>query len=171
MRSRSRSVYSIATLALCTLLAASLPAWAGGSPSFTFKAPDVSGTRTASSSVLEVHAFSCHVPTDATVKAYAEGKVNGERRTIPLKLESTGKKGVYNLSRQWPAEGAWALVFSIDHGGQTTALVKLDDRGEPVFDPGTGTEGGQVRASTFREIPGAATSKDIDALLMAKVSK
>jgi len=171
MRSRSRSVRLITALALCTLLAASLPTWAGGPPSFAFKAPDVSGKRTASSPVLEVHAFSCHVPTDAAVMAYAEGKVNGERRTIPLKLESTGKKGVYNLGRQWPAEGSWALVFSIDRGGQTTALVKLDDRGEPVFDPGAGTERGEVRASTFRSISGAATSKDIDALLMAKLSK
>lgn len=171
MRSRSRSFRSMAALALCKLLAASLPAWAGGPPSFAFKAPDVSGTPKASSPVLEVHAFSCHVPTDAAVKAYAEGMINGERRTIPLKLERTGTKGVYNLSRQWPAQGAWALVFSIDHGGQTTALVKLDDRGSPVFEPGSGTEGGQVRASTYRSIPGAATSKDIDAVLMAKMAK
>jgi hypothetical protein len=120
---------------------------------------------------MVVHAFSCHEPTDAAVMAYAEGKVNGERRTIPLKLESTEKKGVYNLTRQWPAQGAWALVFSVDHGGQTTALVKLDDKGEPVFDQGSGNEGGQIRASTFRSIPGAATSKDIDAVLVAKLSK
>src|SRR5262245_23871813 len=170
MRLRSRFARSMAALALGTLFAASLPARAGGPPSFAFKAPDASGKRTASSPVLEVHAFSCHTPTDATVRAYAEGMVNGERRTIPLKLESTGTKGVYNLSRQWPAD-AWVLVFSIDHGGQTTALVRLDDRGEPVFDPGSGTEGGQVRASTFRSIPGAATSKDIDAVLMAKMEK
>jgi len=118
-----------------------------------------------------VHAFSCHLPTDAPVKAYAEGMVGGERRTIPLKLESTDKKGVYGLTRQWPAGGNWALVFSIDIGGQTTALVKLDSKGDPVFDRGTEKEGGPLASSTVRSMSGVATSKDVDAVLAAKLSK
>ena len=171
MRPSMRSL-GLAAFALCLIFAASVTAsWAGGAPSFAFQAPDASVKPGPSSPVMVVHAFSCHSPTEAAVKAYAEGMVGGARRTIPLKLEGTSRKGVYNLSRQWPSEGTWALVFSIDQGGQTTALVKLDAQGNPTFDPGKGCEGGQLAASSVRSISGVATTKDVDSVLLAKLTK
>src|SRR5262245_25304769 len=127
---------------LFALLLAALPLVAGGPPSFSFEAPN----GRMESSVLLVHAFSCGTPTDATVRASAEGVVHGKRKTIPLQMTSTGATGVYAVARQWPAEGAWVLVFSIDRGGQTTALVKLDAQGMPSFT----SSGRELTASSLR---------------------
>ena len=112
--------------------------------------------------MLLVHAFSCHAPTDATVRASAEGVVNGKRRTIPLEMKSTGSTGVYSVARQWPAEGSWVLVFSIDRGGQTTALVKLDGKGMPSF------AGSELAASSLRTVSGYAKERDITSVLLAQ---
>jgi hypothetical protein len=40
-----------------------------------------------------------------------------------------------------------------------------------LFEPGSGSEGGQVRASTVRTISGPATPQDIDAALMVKAAR
>jgi hypothetical protein len=155
-------------LMLFAALAGSALSLAGGPPSFTFQAPEGSGKRNASSPVLIVHAFSCHVPTDAPLSAHAEGIVGGERRTIPLKLEKAGETGVYTVARQWPTDGSWALVFSLDRGGRTTAMVKLDSKGVPVFDAGSS---GQLATSSVSTISGAAKERDIESVLMTKLMR
>lgn len=167
----SRSVKALLTPALAALvvLASSAPSLAGGPPSFSFEAPTGSGERTASSPVLIVHAYSCHAPTDAALTAHAEGLVGGKRRSIPLKLESTGAVGVYNVARQWPSDGSWALVFSMDRGGQTTAMVKLDTRGEPVFNLPSDGSGSHLAADSLRTISGKAKQRDIESVLAARL--
>lgn len=166
-----RSIIALLTPALVVLmaLASSAPSVAGGPPSFSFEAPTGSGERTASSPVLVVHAYSCHVPTDAALSAYAEGLVGGKRRSIPLELESTGATGVYTVARQWPADGSWVLVFSVDRGGRTTALVQLDAKGEPVFDAASGGSGSQLAASSVRTMSGKAKEQDIGSVLTARL--
>ena len=74
----------------------------------------------------------------------------------------TGATGVYSVARQWPAQGSWVLVFSVDRGGQTTALVKLDARGMPTF---TGRE---LAASSLRTVSGFAKERDIESVLVAR---
>lgn len=142
-----------------TAVALASPSVAGGPPSFAFEAPSGS-----SGSVLIVHAFSCHQPTDAAVRASAEGVVDGKRKTISVQLKSTGATGVYSVTRQWPAEGSWVLAFSIDRGGQTTALVKLDPQGMPHF-----TAGRELAAGSLRTVSGSAKERDIESVLVAKV--
>jgi len=149
---RFPSILFLAVAVLTTL------ALAGGPPSFSFEAPS------SSSSVLLVHAYSCHAPTDATVRATAEGVVNGKRKTIPLEMKPTGTTGVYSVARQWPAQGSWILVFSIDRGGQTTALVKLDARGMPSFT----SSGRELTAGSLRTVSGYAKERDIASVLVAQ---
>ena len=96
-------------------------------------------------------------PTDAPCAPRPEGVVDGKRKTIPFQMKSTGATGVYSVTRQWPAEGSWVLVFSIDRGGQTTALVKLDTQGKPHF-----TAGRELAAGSLARCPGpprSATSR------------
>lgn len=155
---RHRSIPSLFALFVATT------ALAGGPPSFSFQAPGGRTGSSPSSPVLVVHAFSCHAPTDATVRASAEGMVNGKRQTIPLEMTSTGAMGVYTVARQWPAHGSWVLVFSIDRGGQTTALVKLDAQGMPSF---TGS-GRELTASSLRTVSGYAKERDIESVLVAQ---
>jgi hypothetical protein len=146
------------------LFAITTAALAGGPPSFSFEAPG------GGNAVLIVHAYSCHAPTDAAVRASAEGVVDGKRKSIPLELKSTGATGVYSVTRQWPAEGAWALVFSIDRGGQTTALVKLDAKGLPRFTAAKGS-GGELAAGSLRTVSGSARERDIESVLVAQAGK
>jgi hypothetical protein len=68
------------------------------------------------------------------VTGTAEGVVNGERRTITLRFESTSRAGVYALRKQWPQDGAWSLVITVtqgdnDRGGVAQALVELSPSG------------------------------------------
>jgi hypothetical protein len=169
MLRRTNRVLLIPALVLLMVLASSVPSLAGGPPSFAFEAPSGSGQRTTSSPVLLVHAFSCHQPTDAAVSAHAEGLVNGKRQTIPLGLKSTGVLGVYSVTRQWPADGSWALVFSIDRGGRTTAMVSLDSRGEPLFESPAGSSGRELATSSVRTITGKANEREIETVLAAKL--
>jgi len=155
MRHRSIPFLFLAAVAITGL------AVAGGPPSFSFEAP--SGQ--SGNPVLLVHAFSCHAPTDAAVRASAEGVVDGKRKTIPLELKSSGATGVYSVTRQWPAQGSWVLVFSIDRGGQTTALVKMDARGMPAF------TGRDLAAGSLRTVSGFAKEHDIESVLVAQAGR
>jgi hypothetical protein len=65
------------------------------------------------------------------VEGRAEGIVNGQRRTLPLRFDATSKEGVLALRKSWPAEGAWVLVITGMPGeGSVTALVSIAEDGE-----------------------------------------
>jgi hypothetical protein len=160
---RHRPITSFLAVFL-TAVAITSPSLAGGPPSFAFEAPSGS-----SDPVLIVHAFSCHQPTDAAVRASAEGVVDGKRKTIPLQLKSSGATGVYSVTRQWPAQGSWVLVFNIDRGGQTTALVKLNPQGMPHFTAASGKAGRELAAGSLRTVSGSVKERDIESVLVAKV--
>ncbi len=51
----------------------------------------------------------CADPEKAQVSGTAEGLVNGERRSMPLKVMPMSKPGVYAVYRTWPAEGGWLV--------------------------------------------------------------
>jgi len=108
--------------------------------------------------VLLVHAATREgTPTLSDVSGAAEGVVNGERRTIALRLDATSRPGVFAVRRQWPSEGTWLLRFSL---ASTTALVSLDgaDRVTGVSVP--------TRMADGRPIPRAVVARDIDSTLM-----
>jgi hypothetical protein len=58
------------------------------------------------------------------------------------------------------------LVFNIDRGGQTTALIKLDAQGMPHF-----TAGRELAASSLRTVSGSAKERDIESVLVAQVGR
>jgi len=59
--------------------------------------------------VVVIKAAGCQDPATATVTASAVGVVNGERRTIPLKVEKLSETGTFALTQQWPREGKWVI--------------------------------------------------------------
>jgi hypothetical protein len=90
--------------------------------------------RTTRGAHLLVHAYYHGTPIAYPVSGTAEGLVNGERRTITLRFETTSRTGVYALRRQWPSEGVWALVINVTQGGDgdgnvAQALVELSPTG------------------------------------------
>jgi len=80
----------------------------------------------AKNAVVLVRADGCHNPAEATITGTAEGRVDGVRRSIPLKLTPVSQPGTYAVAPQWPAEGAWVLHFNATYLGRDAgALVRL----------------------------------------------
>ena len=80
----------------------------------------------AKNAVVLVRADGCHNPAQASITATAEGRVNGVRRSIPLKLAPVSQRGTYAVMPQWPIEGAWVLHFNATYLGRDAgAIVRL----------------------------------------------
>ena len=71
--------------------------------------PEASPLARKLGAVLTLQVWGCQDPATAQVTAVAIGKVNGERREIPLKLEKLQTVGMYALTQQWPKEGRWVI--------------------------------------------------------------
>ena len=80
--------------------------------------------------VLLVRPYGCHQPSDAALSATAEGVVNGERRSVPLRLTPVSE-GAYAIRQEWPAEGAWVLAINGAYNGHNSGvLVRLGTNGK-----------------------------------------
>jgi hypothetical protein len=65
----------------------------------------------------------CADPSKAQISATAEGMVNGERRSIVLKVMQASKPGVYALEQQWPAEGQWVVTLRGTCGSESAGAI------------------------------------------------
>jgi len=99
--------------------------------------------------VLTATVVGCHDPAEATVTAAAIGYVNGQRRTIPLKLSALSAPGTFAISQQWPKDGRWVIQISgrVKQGEVTNTLVKAGPSG---IDYGSGKA--EMRAFTAQEV-------------------
>jgi hypothetical protein len=148
------------------LSAAPVPVTAGP-PWISIEYPVNPFDRTTRGAHLLVHAYYHGTPVGYPVSGTAEGIVNGERRTITLRFETTSRTGVYALRKQWPSEGTWTLVISVtqgdhDRGGVAQALVELAPTGS-VASVSVPTqqhaEGSFPRRLTTREIESAVRAQ------------
>jgi hypothetical protein len=71
--------------------------------------PEASAEARKVNAVVTIKATGCHDPAVARVTATAIGMVDGQRRTIPLKLDKLSEPGAYALRQQWPKEGKWVI--------------------------------------------------------------
>lgn len=71
--------------------------------------PEANPEARKANAVLVVKATGCHDPATADITATAVGIVNGERRTIPLKVMRLSEVGAFALTQQWPKEGKWVI--------------------------------------------------------------
>ena len=139
-----------------------------GPPWISVELPANPFDRASRGAFLLVHAFHHGVQTALPVTGRAEGIVNGQRRTIPLRLAATSRPGVYALHDQWGAEGTWTLVLTARQGpGEfdgATALVELSPGGRVA-----------VRVPTARhregDFPRAVTAEEIDRELRARAGQ
>jgi hypothetical protein len=67
----------------------------------------------AKNAVVVAHITACHSPEKTTVTAVAEGLVNGQRQTIPLKVVNLSQPGTFAIARQWPQQGTWTVKMTV----------------------------------------------------------
>ena len=92
------------------LVAALAPAAFAGGANAKVEGPAKDGRYT-------VRTYACSDPANIQVVAWAEGLVEGKRQTVPLKIEKTRAKGVYQFKRAWPESGTWAIRMRLGNQG------------------------------------------------------
>jgi hypothetical protein len=110
---------------LLTAAFAALPIFAGG---LTLQVDKPSSNREAmaKNAIVAAHITACHSPEKTLVTATAEGIVNGQRQTIPLKVIPLSQPGSFVIARQWPSNGEWAvkmIATNPDYKNYATSLV------------------------------------------------
>lgn len=93
-------------------------AWAGGQQVVAQVSPDGQS--------LIVRTYRCGTPSSLALDARAEGVVAGARRTLALEIEKGAEPGVFTVAKQWPSEGHWALVLTVNGGHGVSTLVTLE---------------------------------------------
>jgi hypothetical protein len=125
--------FAVAATLVAALTAAYPPATNAGGMSATLQGPAKDGT-------YNLVTYSCSGVESMRPAGWAEGVVNGERRTLPLVLQPVKTPGSYVFRRTWPQEGEWlvrltfanhptppALVARIGHDGRVTDIKFLWD--------------------------------------------
>lgn len=104
------------------LLAASTYAIAGG---FILQLgnPQASAEARAINAAVTLKAAGCVEPEKSTITAHAIGVVNGQRKTVELRVTALKEPGMYAIARDWPQEGEWVLKFVARNRGLTTMTV------------------------------------------------
>jgi hypothetical protein len=106
--------------------------------------------------VMIVRPFSCTAPEQTTMSAAAEGLVNGQRRSIPLRMEPlSGKEGGFSIARQWPDEGRWVVAV-------VASNPKYGDYRPGAVAP---VEGERVKLAEVKRFSHAPQPAEIDASL------
>jgi hypothetical protein len=145
--------FAAGTAAFSTPLTAKWPPW------LSIESPVNPFDQTARGAVFLVHAVFREGQTQVSdVSGAAEGIVNGSRRSIALRFDTTGRPNVFAVRRQWPSDGTWLLRIALR---QTTAIVTLDRAGNVA----------SVRVPTElaagNQLPRPVDAKEIDSTLAA----
>jgi hypothetical protein len=80
----------------------------------------------AKNAVVVARITACHSPEKTVVTATAEGLVNGERKSIPLKVMNLSAPGTYAVARQWKRGAVWTIRFvatNPDYKDYATGIV------------------------------------------------
>lgn len=131
-----------------------------GPPWISIEYPANPLDRSTRNAYLLVHSFHHESAVQSNISGEALTWENGTKRTVPLRLETTSRTGVYKLNKQWADGTPWVLVITVGekgHGG-ATALVSVDRQGvvTKVEVPSEPHQDFRVpRAPTEAEIAGA----------------
>jgi hypothetical protein len=171
MRSPLKASFAVivAVAAAGTLVAAapSANAHRAGPPWISIEYPANPLDPTTRGAYLLVHAFHHQTPMESTVSGTAEGLVGGERKSVALRFEETGRPGVYALRKQWSDEGIWSLLISVNQHASdpAQALVELAANGAIS----------SVRVPTRRDrewtIPRRITAQEVEQSLQSRATR
>jgi hypothetical protein len=85
--------------------------------------PQASAEARARGAALTIKAAGCHEPERSAITAHAIGMVDGERKTVELRVFALREPGTYGVAREWPARGQWVLKLTAKNGDMTTTTV------------------------------------------------
>src|SRR5277367_3947198 len=113
-------------IAVCVLAASAF----GQEFKFTIGSPVASQDFAMKSAAFVFRTEGCPEPAKSQIGATAEGLVKGARRSVPLKVMTASKPGVYAVMQNWPAEGDWVVVLKgACAGANAGAIVPIGARG------------------------------------------
>jgi hypothetical protein len=142
---------AVATVAVAAPMLAKWPPW------ISIESPVNPFDASARGAAFLIHAaVRDGTPAIGDVSGTAEGLVNGVRRSMPLRIDTTSRPGVFAVRKQWPAEGTWVLRIRLL---TTTALVSIDRAGN------VGGVAVPTVAQSGQQIPRPVAAREIDALL------
>ena len=146
-----------ATAVVATPSGSKWPAW------LTIESPVNAFDQASRGALLLVHAAVAEGPTEVVdIDGSAEGLVNGARKSVKLRFETTSHPNVYAMRAQWPTEGTWVLRIGFH---STTAIVTLNPDGSVA----------SSRVPTYPQgkwqLPSTVTDRDIAAALAAAAKR
>ena len=136
------------SFALAASITLAAPALAGG-PWISIELP--ANPYSSRGAFVVVHTYQHQTPAPYLVTGTAEGLVNGQRRSLPLTITSTGQGGSMAISKTWPSEGVWVLKLGVD-GAELGAAVGVGSNGEVAFVRVPLTRGGATRNVARAEV-------------------
>jgi hypothetical protein len=158
----------VAAMALSALVAATPSTSARlGPPWISIEYPANPLDASTRGAYLLVHAFHHGTPMESAIHGTAEGLVNGARKSVALRFDSTSRAGVYAVRKQWSDDGIWSLLISVTQhdNDPAQALVEL------------GPDGGitSVRVPTRRDrdwtIPRPVTAQEVEQSLQSRATR
>lgn len=127
------------------------------------ESPDSETASKVPGAVLVVRPFGCHNPSDAVIRATAEGIAQGKRQTISLELVHVST-GVYAIKQQWPAQGSWVISINGKYSGATRSLLVVPGG---AYKSGVKGDKATAKLKLDRDI----TSEEIDSTLKSMSTK
>ncbi|HEX4749676.1 MAG TPA: hypothetical protein VH302_09060 [Bryobacteraceae bacterium] len=102
----------------------------GGALTLQIDNPAANPEALSKHAVLVARTTACVSPEKTSLTATAEALIDGQWRSIPLKLIPLSTPGTFAVVHEWPAEGAWAVKIvarNPDYKDYATgALVRFD---------------------------------------------
>ena len=77
--------------------------------SFTIGSPVASQDFRSKGATFVFRTDGCADPAKSHISGTAEGFVKGARQSVPLKVMTTARPGVYAVYQTWPAGGQWVV--------------------------------------------------------------
>src|SRR6266540_4244103 len=71
----------------------------------------------------------CSADAKAEVTATAQGSVDGQRRSVPLKVAAAATPNVFGIFREWPDRGVWVVSISAHCASKTAGALVATDAG------------------------------------------
>ena len=126
IRSRIARAVSLTTLAASIpLLSAALrPSTVTfGGPWISIEAPVNPYDQTARGALMLVHTFHHGTKVNLPVVGRAEGLVDGERKTVDLRLTKSAEIGTHSVRNEWGSKGIWTVLLTASEAQNSIQAV------------------------------------------------